>query len=250
MSVKNPVIYVAGSSSALKHTCEFLAESGCTVTESPDQHVSHLLLPVPAFESEGILKGGIQLDDVLNALPKSITVLGGNLDSPRLESYRSIDLLKDETYLSENALITAHCALKLAAGKLAGILKDLPVLIVGWGRIGKHLAKLLLGLGSNVTVAARKESDRGMLKSLGYTTIHPRDIGQGSAYQLVFNTVPLPMMKAIPGSVSIDLASVRGIAGEKVIWARGLPGKDAPEASGRLIAETVLRRILEQEEMQ
>jgi len=30
---------------------------------------------------------------------------------------------------------------------------------------------------------------------------------------------------------------------DDVIWARGLPGKEAPESSGELIARTVLRLI-------
>ena len=29
--------------------------------------------------------------------------------------------------------------------------------------------------------------------------------------------------------------------GDDVLWARGLPGKDAPESSGKLIARTILR---------
>ena len=245
--MKKAVIYAAGNTPALKHACEFLAESGCAIAESPGETVTHLLLPAPAFESEEILKGGMPLEAVLRVLPEGITIIGGNLDTPSLENYRTFDLLKDETYLSENALITAHCALKLASGKISGILKDLPVLIVGWGRIGKHLAKLLQAVGADATVAARKDLDRGMLQSLGYSAVHPGDIRPDAAYRLVFNTVPQPILQAFPNSIAIDLASVKGIAGNDVIWARGLPGKDAPEISGKLIAETVLRLIQEQE---
>ena len=45
----------------------------------------------------------------------------------------------------------------------------------------------------------------------------------------------------------MDLASVRGIAGDRVDHALALPGKDAPEASGALIAKTALRYALEKE---
>ena len=41
--------------------------------------------------------------------------------------------------------------------------------------------------------------------------------------------------------LNIDLASVVGMEGKRIIYARGLPGKDAPETSGELIARTVLR---------
>jgi hypothetical protein len=45
----------------------------------------------------------------------------------------------------------------------------------------------------------------------------------------------------------MDLASVQGIVGDRVIWARGLPNLDAPEESGLLMAKTALRFALEKE---
>ena len=46
-------------------------------------------------------------------------------------------------------------------------------------------------------------------------------------------------------ALKIDLASKPGIGGSDVIWARGLPGKDAPESSGELIAKTIIRLMEE-----
>jgi len=43
--------------------------------------------------------------------------------------------------------------------------------------------------------------------------------------------------------LKIDLASVKGIQDTHVIWARGLPGKDTPGSSGKLIAKTVIRLL-------
>ena len=45
----------------------------------------------------------------------------------------------------------------------------------------------------------------------------------------------------------MDLASVRGIAGDRVDHALALPGKDAPQESGNLIAKTALRYALGKE---
>ena len=44
-------------------------------------------------------------------------------------------------------------------------------------------------------------------------------------------------------AIKIDLASVPGMNGDDVIIARGLPGKEAPESSGKLIADTILRLV-------
>lgn len=62
-------------------------------------------------------------------------------------------------------------------------------------------------------------------------------------YRIIFNTVPAPILdgnKSNPDCVKIDLASIKGIKGNHVIWARGLPGKDAPETTGNLIAQRLL----------
>ena len=155
-----------------------------------------------------------------------------------------MDLMQDAHYVAENADITAHCAVKLALSKLPVTLKNQQVLVVGWGRIGKCLAKLLRNMGADVAVQPRKESDQAILAALGYA---PRKAIDG--YRVIFNTAPYPVIDDNESSLcrsdclKIDLASQQGIAGEDVLWARGLPGKDAPETSGRLIAATVLRLL-------
>jgi dipicolinate synthase subunit A len=72
-------------------------------------------------------------------------------------------------------------------------------------------------------------------------------------YRVIFNTVPAPVLSSQlqafcrPECLKIDLASQQGIQGEDVVIARGLPGKEAPESSGRLIAEMVLKLCAEKE---
>ena len=182
------------------------------------------------------------MESILASLPGGLTVIGGNLEHPSLTRYPRIDLLKDPYYIAENADITAHCALKLALSKLPVTLKGQPVLVIGWGRIGKCLAKLLCAMGAEVAVYARKEADRATLAALGYL---PKQALDG--YRIIFNTAPAPVISQEEAALcrsdclKIDLASEVGIAGDDVLWARGLPGKDAPESSGRLIARTILR---------
>ena len=95
-----------------------------------------------------------------------------------------------------------------------------------------------------MTVAARKESDRAMLKGLGYRAV---DFSEATArmteFRLLFNTVPegISFTEPYENCVKIDLASLPGLQGDRIIAARGLPGKYAPETSGKLIADTVCR---------
>lgn len=237
------IFYSTGNTDALVHAIRVLHNAGVEFVPCPDRQVTHLLLPVPSFEADGRIKGGGSLEALLWQLPPDVTVIGGGLARPELVGYQTVDLLQDAAYVAENAAITAYCAIELAAQKLPVVWQDCPVLVIGWGRIGKHLARALDRLGAKVTVAARKEADRAMLQSMGYVA---QDIGDmvPQEHRLIFNTVPQLLLPSCPGSaVKIDLASQPGIGGSDVIWARGLPGKCAPESSGALIAKTVLVQL-------
>ena len=231
--------YTAGYTPALSYAINFLKNQNCTIMSQPEG-ATHLLLPVPSFEPDGRIKGGGDLGELLLRLPENITIFGGNLNRPELAGYHTVDFLQDPTYLAQNAAITAHCALKLAMGKLPVILQDCPVLVIGWGRIGKCLANLLRQVGAFVTIAARKETDRAMIEALGFCAINT-DNPDTTPYRVIFNTVPVMVSPLSPGkALKIDLASSLGLGGSDVIWARGLPGSDAPESSGALIARTAL----------
>lgn len=239
------IFYCAGNSKALYYTAAFLMEEGAVFLPCPDHTVTHLLLPIPSFESDGSIKGGGDLTQILSRLPKTVTVIGGNLNRPELDEYEVLDLMEDPWYLARNASITAHCALELALAELPVTLEKCPVLIVGWGRIGKCMAKLLHGLGACVTVAARKESRRVMIDALGYKSCGMDEI-RTEDYRLIINTVPAMVLPKAPGTArKIDLASVPGIGGRDVLWARGLPGLLAPESSGSLIAQVITQWIKE-----
>lgn len=235
------LFYSAGHTPALAHSIALLKGSGIPFCNAPDLAATHLLLPVPSFSPDGSIRGGGDIEVLLPQLSKEICIVGGNLSHPKLAGRPTADLLQDPMYLAENAGITAHCAVKLAMQKLPVTLRGCMVLVIGWGRIGKCLAALLRQMGAIVTVAARKTGDRAMLHALNYNTV-PVEGLDTRAYRVIFNTAPEMVLPVCPGdSLKIDLASARGIGGSDVVWARGLPGTDAPESSGRLIARTVLR---------
>lgn len=242
------IFYTTCSIPSITYAVKALARRGCTLASAPGKHVTHLLTGVPAANPDGTPRGGGTWDDALSGLPGSITIVGGHLDIPQLDAYPKLDLLKDPLYLAENADITAHCALKLVMQQLPITLKGCQVLVLGWGRIGKCLGRLLRKMGAVVTVAARKEADLAILRALGYETA---DITKLSyellRFRVIFNTVPQPILTkqqlqyASDDCLKIDLASVKGMDGPDVHWERGLPNRETPETSGELIAKTILR---------
>lgn len=240
-------IYIAGATAACGYARTYLREHGLPIADCPGEHVGHLLLDVPSFGPDGQLRMGGDAEKILRTLPKDVTIYGGNLNHPALADYSVVDFLQDGDYLAQNAYITAECALDVALPYLPITLRSCPTLIVGWGRIGKCLGQLLKAIGAEVTVAARKETDRAMLRALGYPAADPAKLaGDLGTYRLIFNTAPelvLPREQTVycrEDCVIIELASRAGIQHEDVITARGLPGIHMPESSGRLIADTFL----------
>ena len=245
--MKKILVYPIGISKACQYASDFLVSCGICTVDHPTPEVTHLLLDIPSFGPDDLLRNGKDPEEYLQMLPPQVMVVGGNLMHPALAQRRTADFLRDAHYLAKNAAITADCAMQVAAPKLTTVWADTPTLIIGWGRIGKCLADRLQKLGCPVAVAARNNADRGMLQALG---IQAMDISQIAGIlpgtRLLFNTAPEPVLSEevlslCRNCVKIDLASQPGIAGDDVIQARGLPGLHAPESSGKLIADTFLR---------
>ncbi len=246
------VFYPAGNSPAISVALQRLEELGCRITDIPDSSVTHLLLPVPSFDLEGALQDGGELGDILATLPDDICVIGGNLRHPLLEGYETLDLLQDDVYLAQNAAITADCSVKFARDNLPVVLSGCPVLVLGWGRIGKCLAQMLKDAGAEVTVAARKPADLAILQALGYRAENIHSLNRClMQYRLIMNTIPSAILTAErlshcqPDCIKIELASRPGLIGKDVLPALGLPAKFAPESSGHLIARSILRLLSE-----
>lgn len=246
----NPVLlFPAGISESCRSASKFLEQHGFLLTDHPSPDITHLLLDIPSFDCRGMLRDGSDLEKLLRMLPQTITIIGGNLENSSITNYRKIDLLKDPVFLAKNAAITAECALQITAPYIDFTFADSRVLILGWGRIGKCLSKLLKTMGCHVTVAARKDTDRAILEALGYAAVDFPEVPQVlKKHNILFNTVPEQILKEEllnlwKDGIKVDLASAPGMICDNVVTARGLPGKYAPESAGRLIAQTV-RRLL------
>ncbi|MCF6461985.1 dipicolinate synthase subunit DpsA [Clostridium sp. Cult1] len=171
-----------------------------------------------------------------------------------------VDYFDREELQVLNAIPTVEGAIKLAIDNSSITLHSSNVLILGFGRIGKVLAKMLYGIGANVHIAARKHSDIAWIKNLKYKPIW---IGQLDEYinnmDFVFNTIPFLILTKDKlkhlhkNTLIIDLASQPGGVdfigakelGIKVIHALGLPGKVAPITAAKIVKETIYNIIEE-----
>ena len=128
------------------------------------------------------------------------------------------------------------------------------ILILGFGRIGKVLAKMLDGIGANVYCEARKPQDLAWIQSYGYIPIDLKKLDDNlNKFDIIINTIPSVVLdannldKIKEDCLIIDLASnPGGVDREEVkkrkikfVWALSLPGKVAPVTSAKYIKETI-----------
>ena len=230
--MKQPTMYIPMPNAALTAAACHLRSRGVVFTDTA-QEAEYLLYPAPTKL------------EMLNECTMDQTVIGGNLDFLN-ERVERLDLLKDPYYLATNAAITAEAALGLILKELHCEVTQANILILGWGRIGKCLTHQLHHLNANVTVYARKDTDRAMLRALGYRYITREELGRSlGRYHCIVNTAPAPILSPEEGrtmrrnALKLELASGMQLPGDDVIAAHGLPGKYKPDAAGVLIAKTV-----------
>lgn len=203
--------------------------------------------------------GKIYFYDVLKAMGKNQLLIGGKF-TPQIKNMcniydvRAIDYFDREELTVLNAIPTAEGAIEIAMGMLPITVHGSKSLVLGFGRIGKVLAKDLHALGAEVYVEARRFDDLSWIKAYGYNGIYlPRLKEQLPLFDVIYNTVPYQiitedMMKYIrkdcpfidlasmPGGIDDDKAEKYGI---KVVHALSLPGKSSPKTSGEIICHTV-----------
>ena len=234
--MKGPTMYIPMPTAALESAARHLRRQGAVFTDT-------------AADADYLLYSPPTKLDMLGECTTSQTIIGGNLDFLN-ESVERIDLLKDPYYLCANAAITAETALGLILKELRCEITRANILILGWGRIGKCLTHQLHHLNANVTVYARKDTDRAMLSSLGYHHADRRELSRSLCrYQCIVNTIPAPILTEAeirtvrPGCLKLELATGIWLPGEDVVVAHGLPGKYKPDAAGALIARTITRHL-------
>lgn len=170
------------------------------------------------------------------------------------------DFLSREDFAVLNAIPTAEGAVGIALDMLPVTMHGANALVIGYGRIGKYLCRLLDAMGVHVTASARKDEDFAWITARGYNKLHTMKLeGHLGGFEMVFNTVPhltltYPLLLELKqGCALIDLASAPGGVdfkaadklGLKCRWALSLPGKCAPESAARYM-KTTLYRILEE----
>jgi dipicolinate synthase subunit A len=148
----------------------------------------------------------------------------------------SIDYTDNEVFLKKNAYLTAEGAITLYYNEVKETLLNKKVLILGYGRIGKYLSKMLKSLNCDVSVYARRKEIQNEIVLDGYKT----GAFQNVNYDVVFNTVPTTIINdEFKNCICIELAN--GFVNKaNVINGNGIPGKMFPKTASKIILEAIL----------
>ena len=210
-------------------------------------------------------KKQIALREILEKLPDNCFVLGGCMSKNTEEiltkkGLKFADYYEREELIVKNAIPTAEGALEIAFSEMPITIFGAKCLVIGYGRVGKVMAKKLKALEAKVTVSARKYADFAWIEEGGMNGIHTEDLPLFAGdFDLIINTVPAMVLteevlkRVRDDALIIDLASKPGGVdfsgakkmGRNVIWALSLPGKTAPVTSGAIIKEAITNILAE-----
>jgi dipicolinate synthase subunit A len=159
-----------------------------------------------------------------------------------------------------NSIPTAEGAIARAMAELPITVHGSRCIVVGFGRCGVTLARMLHGMGARVLVVARNPAQLARAREMGLGVAHLDAILEAvREADVVYNTVPVlvltaEVIAALPQQVLIvDIASAPGgtdfaaarARGLKAFLDLGIPGKAAPRTAGEILAQTVPRLIAE-----
>ena len=225
--------------------------------------------PIP-FSSNG--KGNnapfsdniISIRELMHVINAKILIAGSITpdvyDLANDEYIEIIDIMKREELAVLNTISTAEGTIEIIIANTNKIIHGSKVLILGFGRIGKVLARKLAGLSAKVTCAARKDEDLAWIRAYGHMETNINAIGENlSEYDVIINTVPhlvltsekikyvkddclLVDLASNPGGIDKKAAKDKNL---KLIWALALPGKVAPVTTAEFIKDTVYNILKE-----
>ena len=173
-------------------------------------------------------------------------------------SIRLIQLAEVDEIAILNSIPTAEGAIQIAMEKMPITLHGSKTLVLGFGRCGITLARVLHTLGSDTTVVARNLSQLARASEMNMRTQEWGQLQNAvKGKDCIFNTVPAPVLSSKildfvdKDCIIIDIASAPGgtdfkKAKELGLEARlelGLPGKVAPLTAGKILAEHIPRII-------
>lgn len=269
MNIKR--ILIIGGDSRTEYLGKALTEEGFHVNffdesaplKSAVENSDAVILPLPCSRDDKTVEApslseGVLLKDLFHLIGKNKLLLAGKMSEgvkavADVFNVKWVDYFQREELEILNSVPTYEGAIQIMMEELPKTVFGSNVVITGFGKVGEPLGVMLKKMGANVTVCARRPSQRAKARIMGLQAVDFSYLPEcASDADVVFNTVPQcvidrEVLIGAKNSLIIDLASKPGGVdmeaakdlGVKVIWALGIPGKVAPITAGNIIKETI-----------
>ena len=282
--MKRPRIAVIGGDERSKRLAEKLARNGFDVGATaldgapvealtPEQAMERevLILPVPVTRDGDTLNIPLSEDKIplrtfFAGLPVGSLLLGGGMSEEfcrqaEYQGCRVLDYAAGDAVARANAIPTAEGAAALAMENSPITLHGSRCLVIGSGRCGRALARLLKGMGAKVSLSSRKKRHTLWALLHGYRPVRTERLDAlADEYDFLFNTVPVQVVTAgvlermnreallielATGAAGVDREAAERL-GRRVLVAPGLPGKVAPETAAEILYRSVHGMLTEE----
>lgn len=234
--------------------------------------VDVLVFPMFGTDERGVIKAKyadsqiVLNKEILQVIPARVPLFIG-WARPALKSAADMMGIRivETANMNETAILnsipSAEGAIQMAMENTNITIHNSESFVLGLGRCGWTIARMLHSIGAHVTGVARKGPDLARAAEMGFRAVHFSDLEDeiGRA-EIIFNTVPTLILDRVMlervarDAVIIDLASIPGgvdyeyaqMLGIKALLAPGLPGIVAPKTAGKILAHVYPQLILRQ----
>ncbi len=200
----------------------------------------------------------ISISYFLDSIKVNQTIFAGSLNSTISKHDNFIDILKSENVTIATTIATVEGAIKIAVENTDISLNESKILIIGYGNIGSHLAKILRDFGADITIATRSPKSIESALRNDFRAYSSYDLDRLlSDKDIIFNTAPFVQIDENnldlidQNTLYIELASKPfGINYEhstrtntRVIFGLSLPGIVSPRTLGNVLCSEILKKI-------
>ncbi|SHF32493.1 dipicolinate synthase subunit A [Seinonella peptonophila] len=240
-------------------------EWNTTVLEKADI----LILPIVGTDDQGNVASVFCSDNLtltrkhMQALPKGSLIFTG-MARPYLTQLCAefdihlFELLDRNDVAIYNSIPTVEGALMMAIQHTDITLHHANCVVLGLGRVGLSLARVLHAIGAKVSVGVRCPDDIARVFEMGLIPFQIKQLEQHVSHaDIIFNTVPALVVQTSainkmqhdvlimdlatkPGGVDFKAAEKRGI---KALLCPSLPGIVAPKTAGKILAQAITTLI-------
>ena len=224
----------------------------------------YIIGPIPCAHNNGTLNAPfhrkpLYIEALFQLIQPHQLFIAGHVSAATWEAAHRydihlVDMLEREELLTLNAIPTAEGAIKVAIEETDITLHGNHVMVIGYGRIGTALCRMLRGIGAKVSTVVNSAHSFALAESVGHNAINFEKMNEHLPYMdVIYNTVPeiildksnMHLIKE--KTLIIDLASppygVDAVAGRdmglKILFSSSLPGKIAPVTTATYMLSTI-----------